>query len=98
MESVQRNDNETGSHAHCGRGSSQACSKCKARGAVETLSNFVGIKSNHADQMREIDGNAVYSAVRGITSLMASFSNRIYGKRSAENKRARKLEEIKQNA
>ena len=74
-----------------------------SRFMIGFLKDYFGSHGVEIEWMSEILGQSYeQELVEDILSLMSSFSNRIYGKRSAENKKARKLqkqlEEAKQAA
>ena len=63
-----------------------------ARFMVGFLHEFFNSHDVEIEWMSEILGKSYeQELVEDILSLMSSFSNKIYGKRSAENKKARKI-------
>ncbi len=66
-----------------------------ARFMVGFLHEFFVSHEVEIEWMSEILGKSYeQELVEDILSLMSSFSNKIYGKRSAENRKARKLQKL----
>lgn len=66
-----------------------------ARFMVGFLHDFFASHDVEIEWMSEILGKSYeQELVEDILSLMSSFSNKIYGKRSAENRKARKLQKV----